>query len=444
MRRHLTFLVAASMSAVVLAFLVPLGLLVRTLAEDRAVNAARADAATLGAIALKTDRAQLTRFTAGYLGTHPTGTTTLVLPDGLTLGPALPANDPNLRKAAQQGENVTVPGSAGTDLYVPAIGTQGTAVVHTFIPDEVLHQGVTSATMTLGGLGLLLLVVAVLAADRMARRVSAPIRQVAAAANALHDGLLDTRVPEQGPAEAVAMARALNRLAGRIEQLLAAERDSVADLSHRLRTPVTALRLDADSICDPETAERLRQHVAQLERTVDAIVHDARRPGRAATGGSCDIGRVVQERVSFWSALADDQGRPLRLALPDRPLRVPLDATDLADVIDVLIDNAFAHTDEGVAIEVWVVQRADGAVVLTVEDAGPGLPPGDIVSRGRSGAGSTGLGLDIARRAALATGGRLELGRSRLGGALIRVVLSSADPFPVEQRARGGQYRAGR
>jgi signal transduction histidine kinase len=443
-RRRLTFLVAASMSAVVLAFLVPLGLLVRTLAEDRALNAARTDAASLGSIAIKvTDRAQLTRLTAGYIGVHPNGTTTLVLPDGWTLGPQPAAGDANLAKAAARGQNITVASGRGTDLYVPAIGTTGTAVVHTFVPESVLHQGVASATLTLGGLGLLLLVVAVLAADRLARRVSAPIRQVAAAANALHDGLLDTRVPERGPAEAVAMARALNRLAGRIEQLLAAERDSVADLSHRLRTPVTALRLDADTIADPEAAERLRQHVAQLERTVDAIVHDARRPGRAAGGGSCDIGRVVQERVSFWSALADDQGRPLRLSLPERRLRVPLDAADLADVVDVLIDNAFAHTDEGVAIDVWVAQRSDGAVALTVEDAGPGLPPGDIVSRGRSGAGSTGLGLDIARRAALASGGRLELGRSRLGGALIRVVLSPAEPT-FDHRNRGGTYRAGR
>ena len=136
---------------------------------------------------------------------------------------------------------------------------------------------------------------------------------------------------------------------------------------------------------------------------------------------------MVRERVSFWSALADDQRRPLRLALPDLPLRVRLDAADLADVVDVLLDNAFAHTEEGVPIEVWVAQRADGQAVLTVEDGGPGLPPGDIVSRGQSGAGSTGLGLDIVRRAALASGGSMELGRSRLGGAMIRIILGWAD-----------------
>lgn len=426
MRRRLSFLVATSMSAVVLAFLVPLGMLVRTLAENRAVNAARFSATSLGVIAAKeTDRAQLSRLAANYVGTHPTGTTTLILPDGTFFGPEPARDDPDLQ-AAQAGQNKSIVSGDHADVYVPVIGKSGTAVVHTVIPRSILHQGVARATMTLGVLGVLLLLAAVLAADRMAQRVSAPIRQVADAADALHDGLLDTRVPERGPPEAVAMARALNRLAGRIEQLLAAERDSVADLSHRLRTPVTALRLDADSISDPDIADRLHQHVAHLERTVDAIVHDARRPSRAPAGGSCDIGRVVRDRVSFWSALADDQGRPLRLALPDQPLRIRLDAADLADVVDVLIDNAFAYTEEGVPIEVWVVQRADGAAVLTVEDAGSGLPPGDVVSRGRSGAGSTGLGLDIARRAALASGGSLELDRSRLGGALVRIIFAPA------------------
>ena len=179
----------------------------------------------------------------------------------------------------------------------------------------------------------------------------------------------------------------------------------------------------------PDVAERLRHHVTSLERTVDAIVHDARRPSRSKQMAppSCDVGRVVGERVSFWSALAEDQGRPLRLALPDRSLRARLDAADLADVVDVLIDNVFAHTDDGVPVEIWVVPRADGAVVLTVEDAGPGLPSVDVINRGTSNAGSTGLGLDIVRRAALASGGSLELGRSRLGGALIRLVLGRAD-----------------
>jgi len=117
----------------------------------------------------------------------------------------------------------------------------------------------------------------------------------------------------------------------------------------------------------------------------------------------------------------------MELGVPSgRPLRAKLDAADLSDVVDVLIDNVFAHTDEGVPLEVWVAARADGAIVLTVEDGGTGLPQEDIIARGSSGAGSTGLGMDIVRRAAKNSGGGMEVGRSRLGGALVRVVLGPA------------------
>jgi signal transduction histidine kinase len=303
---------------------------------------------------------------------------------------------------------------------------RGVYVARDEVDDEILHRGVLRSTLIVAGLGVLLLGLAVVAADRLARRVSGPIQEVVRAADAMREGDLDVRVAERGMPEVVTLARALNRLAERVGRLLSAERDAVADLSHRLRTPVTALRLDTEMISDPDVGERLRDHITQLERTVDAIVHDARRPTRSDAVGACDAAKIVRERVEFWSALAEEQGRPLRTAVPDRPLLAKVPAGDLTDVVDVLLDNVFAHTEDGVPIEVWVVPRADGAIVLTVEDGGPGLPAGDIVSRGRSGAGSSGLGLDIARRAAMASGGWLELGQSRLGGALVRVVLGKA------------------
>jgi len=427
-RRRLSFLVAVTTAAVVLAFLVPLALLLRTLAEDRAVAAATSQSQTLLAVAgAVPTRTPLTAApaAAALTGDRPAGTTSLHLPDGTVIGPAV--QDPFVAQAQQKagsftrllGEDVVVYASAG----VPG---RGVLVARTQVPQDLLRAGVLQATAVVSGLGVLLLVLAVLAADRMARRVSAPIQDLAGAADEMRKGSLTIRVPEEGAPEVVALARALNRLAGRVEELLAAERDTVANLSHRLRTPVTALRLDTEGIAEADVADRLRGHVAELERTIDAIVSDARRPTRSQVSTSCDVGEVVAERVEFWSALADDQGRELRLALPDRPLRARLDASELADVVDVLIDNVFAHTDEGVPLEVWLVPRADGAVVLTVEDGGSGLPGTDVVNRGNSGAGSTGLGLDIVRRAALASGGSLELGRSRLGGALIRLVLGAA------------------
>ena len=430
MRRRLSVLVAATTSAVVLAFLIPLALLLNTLAENRVLATATSHAQQV-ITTISVGGASSVKLAANLLGPASDGTSTsLILPDWSIQpeGVALSKTEPGLLQA-RQGMNLTVRDGGGAIVYAPAqiLGSgSGVYVARTVVPSEVLHAGVLKSTLIIAGLGLVVLAAAVIAADRLARRVSEPIRQVAAAADAMREGSLDVRVPETGPPEVVALATALNRLVERVGKLLSSERDAVADLSPRLRTPVTALRQDTEMIADPDVAERLRSHITQLERTVDAIVHDARRPVRADAVGSCDAARVVRERVAFWSALAEEQDRPLRTAVPDRPLRAKVDANDLADVVDVLLDNVFAHTDDGVPIEVWVVPRADGAIVLTVEDGGPGLPAGDIVSRGNSGAGSTGLGLDIARRAALASGGWLELGQSRLGGALVRVVLGRA------------------
>ena len=161
----------------------------------------------------------------------------------------------------------------------------------------------------------------------------------------------------------------------------------------------------------------------------------------------CDAASVVGERVAFWSALADEQGRSLRTRLPARSVWAQIDAVDLTDVVDALIDNAFAHTEEGVPLEVSVGLDPVEGVVLVVEDGGPGLPGGDVVNRGHSNAGSSGLGLDIVRRAAIASGGRLELGRSRLGGAHVKVVLGSSEirrTEPTRRQRRQGRARSGR
>jgi signal transduction histidine kinase len=429
-RGRLTLLVAAITSAVVLAFLLPLALLLRTLAEDRAIAAATSQSKSLLAVAaaaLPQGDVRVRKAVAGLVGDKPEGRLSLYLDHD-------PDTDPAVTQARTSGHSLTLRGVT-TVVYTPATISAGpsrsdrrTLVARAEISDAILHRGVSQAVAVVGGLGLGVLLVAVLVADRFFRRITVPLRELALAADRMRDGPIDDAVPEEGPKEVAALAAALNRLGARVRQLMASERDAVADLSHRLRTPVTALKLDTEFVQDRDVAERLRGHVVQLERTVDAIVYDAKRPSRSAqVSTSCDVGRVVAERVAFWSALAEDQDRPLRLALPDRPLRARLDAADLSDVVDVLIDNVFAHTDDGVPVEIWVVPRADGAVVLTVEDAGPGLPSVDVINRGKSSAGSTGLGLDIVRRAALGSGGSLELGRSRLGGALVRLVLGRAD-----------------
>ena len=438
MRWRLTLLVLATTSAVVLAFLVPMALLMRSLAAERTIARVTTEAQNLAATAAGSDEVQMANELRASDGDR-LGRTTVFFPQGKAVG----ANTKEpIPAQVENGSALTDRKNGAATIYVPAVTSRGTVVVRTRVTSAELHRGVGRAIGILAGLGTVMLGVSAVSADALARRVSRPIRELAAAADSLHEGDLDSRVPERGPPEVVAMSRALNRLANRIDQLLISERESVADLSHRLRTPVTALRLDTESITDPEMAARLDQHVAHLERTVDAVLRDARRPVRQNVTVRCDVGAVVGERVTFWSALADEQNRLLRSRLPSRPTWARIDTVDLTDVIDVLIDNVFAHTEDGVQLEVSVTELPNREVMLVVEDGGPGLPGADVVTRGLSLVGSSGLGLDIVRRAAIASGGRLELGRSQLGGAKIRVIFGAAERR-VEWRDRR-RVRAGR
>jgi len=258
----------------------------------------------------------------------------------------------------------------------------------------------------------------------MGRRVSAPVSELAAVAHRLRAGELDARAVPRGPVETVELGEALNRLADRIGELLSAEREAVADLSHRLRTPLTALRLDAEAVTEPELADRLRNHVAHLQRTVDAVVKDARRPVGSTLGRSCDATSVVRDRVTFWSALAADQQRDVSVSIPAVATRAAIDAADLVDVVDALVDNVFAHTPDGTAFSVSLVSSDPGMLRLEVADAGPGAANPDVAKRGHSTAQSTGLGLDIVRRAAIAAGGDLVVATSPSGGMLAVVTLA--------------------
>jgi signal transduction histidine kinase len=297
---------------------------------------------------------------------------------------------------------------------------------------------VVTAWLTFAALGQVLMVVAVVAADLLGRRISAPVTELAAVAHRLRAGELDARAVPRGPVETVELGTALNRLADRIGELLTAEREAVADLSHRLRSPVTALRLDAEAVREPGLAYRLHDHIAHLERTVDAIVKDARRPVRSSLGRSCDAAGVVRDRVAFWSALADDQSRELTVSIPVDRTHAAIDATDLVDVVDALVDNVFAHTPDGTAFAVSLTGSRTGSLTgsltgrkldlirLEVADAGPGSGGRDVLTRGHSTANSTGLGLDIVRRAAVAAGGELVVATSPLGGMLAVVTLAIA------------------
>jgi len=138
---------------------------------------------------------------------------------------------------------------------------------------------------------------------------------------------------------------------------------------------------------------------------------------------SCDATAVVGARVRFWSALADDQDRASTLSVPQHPLPVRASPEDLSAAVDALLENVVAHTPEGTPFSVRLSATSAGARI-EVADEGPGIPD-DAETRGRSDRGSSGLGLDIARRCAEASGGSMSIGRTESGGALITMLLNA-------------------
>ncbi len=416
MRRRISWLVIATTSTVVVCFVIPLCLLVRTLAEDRAMAAADQEAHNAAIlVAGLPDDSRLARLVTS-LDARGDPQTSVLTADGTWLGsiPA-PAIDSEVLRARDNGEAFTVIDSAGGRVLLPVVLESGTAVVRSSVTPAELRHGVATAWLSIIGLGVVLLLMALLVASWLGRRVSEPLRDVADVAHRLREGDLSVRAQPTGTEETQELARALNGLADRTGELLLAERAAVADLSHRLRTPVTALRLDAEAVAEPDLAVRLQEHIGSLQRTIDAIVKEARRPVQSEMSPVCDGTAVVADRLAFWSPLADDQGRSLSKELPQFRLSIPLSSADLADLVDVLVDNVFAHTPEGTDFRV-TLKISSTCSKLIVRDEGPG-PSTERTRR----AGSTGLGLDIARRMASGTGGSLRVNSPNSGGTEVEV-----------------------
>jgi signal transduction histidine kinase len=453
-RRRLVLVVLATTSLVVVAFAIPLGVLVRSVARDRAIADAERDVASLtptlarpGVTSADVDEAiEIAR-------TRADGRITVWLADDPAEGAdAAGARDDTALAYARQGHAFTVHRDGSLVLYQPVVTGTGTvtAVVRATIPGRLLDDGVRTAWLALAGVALALIAAAGFIADRLARSVTRDATELSGTARALAAGDGEARADPGPTPELADAARALNLLADRIDELRASERERVADLSHRLRTPLTALRLDAESAGDPA----LVADVERLESAISELIHSARRPLHdGVVAPTADLAAVARERAEFWSALAEDDGRPWTVDVdragrrsPDARgdtsdgdtsdgdtsdgdpddggrLVVALSPGEAAAAIDALVGNVFAHTPEGTAYTVRVRLGDDGSVHLVVEDAGPGIDdPEAVLGRGATTGGSTGLGLDIARRAAEDAGGQLRIEPSDLGGT--RVVLA--------------------
>jgi signal transduction histidine kinase len=447
MRRRILILSVGMTTLVVLAFAIPLTILIRNAAANASLELARYRAQSVAYYV--GDRNHTTADVTAYLkqiSTEGPGHVSVRLPSGATLGVPppggvrTPSQVPGDHGGGSDGSdgNKEGPPKISNATYRPVgdgIATDlnvdthnGPAAVCLYLTGDQLYAGVAARLGILGAGSLLVLLLSIAGAELVSRRLARPLEETARTAERLAKGDVDARAPTTGPAEVAQVGAALNGLADRIDEVIAVEREAVADLSHRLRTPLTALRLQVEALPPGEQADDLNTQVTSLERTLTAVIRAARRPQREGRVPHCDAVEVTRRRAVFWLPLFEDQGRELSLDLPTPPAEVRSAAEDLAAALDALVENVVAHTPDGTAARITLRREPFGSgegVCIVVEDKGPGIPIGSG-ERGRSDRGSTGLGLDIARRMAKAVGGDVRIDRSTLGGAQIQIWLPAA------------------
>ncbi|MGC4893610.1 HAMP domain-containing sensor histidine kinase [Micromonospora sp. DT31] len=435
-------------SLVALAFLVPLGI---TLAdrdrEEQLADAARRAALVTGALAVSTDPEVVRRAVAAAGGDDPA-----LRPVVHGIGAdesAGRADAAALADAAERRRSVVTEVDGGVLQLDPVVLGDRVAVVEVFVPEESLDGD--GAWLLLFAVAVALVGAAVVVVDRVAARAVDATGDLVKAALSVGAGELDVRVEPSGPRELAEAGYAFNRMTERLTALRADEHELVADLSHRLRTPLTALRLDAEALESDDTSigtfseaeldrrrgiRRIRQAIVTLEGEVDQLITTARKAVSQETApASCDVSEVVRDRMVFWSALAGDQNRPHRVLGAQLRIPAPVPRAELAAALDAVIGNVFRYTPQGTAFEV-AVSRRDGWVAIRIDDAGAGIAnPDRALRRGTSDQGSTGLGLDIAKRVALQAGGSVSIDRARLGGASVVMLLADpdAEPRPVNR-----------
>jgi signal transduction histidine kinase len=430
MRRSYVLVALAVTTLVALAFVIPLALLVHSAVQDRAMREAERQALGLSAVVVVADDRELVlnSIMSTRAGQH--GELAAHLPSLGTVGVTRAPGDAVERVRQQQAAGTI--GIDGGRVYLRpvALPQDLIAVIEVFVPGSSLSAGVGTAVLVLVAEAIVLVGLSMFLADRLAARNVRSIRDLARTATSLGGGQLHARVRPSGPREIEEVGTALNLLADRFLELLAKERALAANLSHRLRVPLTALRLNTDALPPGDDRDRQLRVVDRLEHEISAVISEASRPLAARPRLHCDLGAVVADRTGFWGALAEDQGRPWQADPPPDGIIVPAAWSRVTEALDVLLGNVFHHTGEDAACRVTVTRDTESATV-TVDDAGPGFAdPDAALARGVSNADSTGLGLDIAQRLAADTGGALAVSRNEWGGARVSLTLGVVSDEP--------------
>jgi signal transduction histidine kinase len=278
-----------------------------------------------------------------------------------------------------------------------------------------VNSRVAVAWVAMLGLATIAVLATALIARIYSRRLTAPVRALAATADRMGGGDFTARAVTTGISDLDSLATAINLSAERIATMIERERAFSADASHQLRTPLTGLRLELEAaLDDPEHDPRQSltgalETVDRLEHTVATLLALARDVPKPMPLPIADIAAFIQDA---WHA---------RLAALNRPLRVLTDIEATLDVLcsrpaveqilDVLLDNAARHGHGAVTV---TLRESDTAVAIDVADQGPALTaePQILFARRTTASDGHQIGLALARTLAEAEGGRLVLSRS--------------------------------
>ncbi|GIU99865.1 MAG: two-component sensor histidine kinase [Actinomycetota bacterium] len=327
----------------------------------------------------------------------------------------------------------------GIDLLATAVPIQDDgvtigAVRITKPMSEVRAETLRAALglIAVGGAGL---AAGLILAWALAGSLARPLRRLANASRRLGAGDLAARAEHVGgAAEIEQLTRSFDEMADRLERTVRAQREFVANASHQLRTPLTAMKLRLEAalgeIQDPE----LRRHLEAADREVDRLAEIVERllvMARQIEEGQpteVDLGQAVQRAIERWGERAERLGASLLWR--GEGGRAQGNPADVDQILDNLLDNAIAYAPGEIVVETG---RDGDRMILAVRDHGPGIPEDErerVTDRFYRGAGAppggSGLGLAIARELAEKWGGSLRVLGAEGGGTRVEVRLRPA------------------
>jgi signal transduction histidine kinase len=256
------------------------------------------------------------------------------------------------------------------------------------------------------------------------RRVTAPLAGLAAAADRLGHDVTAPPLPEVGTVETRQAARAFNEMQMRLRTLIDSRTRLLAAISHDLRTPLTILRLRAETVENEQERDRMLATIGEMDSMIGTALQFARDESVREPRKQVDLTAIVQSVVDEMSGA----GFPVRMR-GAAPILYECQPGALKRAVRNLLDNAVKYGKSG-RVGLHVAPRS---IQIDVDDDGPGIPEDELArvlepfyrlegSRSRE-TGGVGLGLAIARAIAQAHGGTVTLANRPPGGLRAKIML---------------------